>query len=248
MRYLILALASCAFLASNKCLAKVVIKETSNSGGIRVGGDRGDGQLSEFYATGNASAIGDFREYGILGFTFDSMSDFGFDSMSGSDILSVQLSLTVNDRAFSSGGAIEFFFTSDTFASLGDGSSYSDLTYDTSVVNGLDPTQYGMSPLSLGIYSLPEMEGREGGDVDIFTLDFSDDSLDALLASINAGDDFQIIGGATDPEHEITYSGFENTFDPGNPILSITAVPEPGAFSLLSILASATLIGCRRRL
>lgn len=249
MRYLIFALASCAFLSSNTCLAKVVIKATSNSGGIRVGGDAGNGQHDEFYAIGNETP-GNFEEYGILGFTFDATTDFGFPSISSSDIKSVQLTLAVNDRAFSNGELIEFFFTPDTFASLGDGSNYSDLSFDIDAVNGLNASQFTTAPTSLGTYSFPDMEER-GGETDLFDFNFTGAQLDLLADSINGGTDFQIIGGVTDPLHQITYLGFDNNVEGENvpsPMLSITAVPEPATFSLLSVLASVGLIGFRRRL
>ncbi|MCR9296067.1 MAG: hypothetical protein NXI32_25405 [bacterium] len=223
--------------------AAIVTKESSNSGGIHTDGDRGDGQYSEFYASGNDDA---FAEFGVLGFTF-TPADFGLAVLTEADIQSIQLSLTVNDRGFSDGNAIELFFTPDTFASLGNGTGYTNLTYDATLTNGINTSQFTTTPISLGVYAIPEMAGRPGGEVDVIDVNFSGAALTSLVNSINAGTDFQILAGATDASHDLTYSGFGNTFDPGNPTLSINAVPEPGGLMLLTMLGTVALRTRSRR-
>jgi len=220
----------------------VVTKDAATSGAIHANGDTGNGTDNEFYASGNDD---NFAEYGIVGFSYTA-ADFGLGTVTEADITGVSLALTVNDRTFSDGNAIEFFFSPDTFASLGDGGSYSNLTYNAALFNGLDASQFPTAPISLGVYSMTEMAGRAGGEVDNFNLNFSGASLTGLVASINAGTDFQIIGAATDASHDITYSGIGSTFDPGDPALSINAVPEPSTFSLIALGLGGAFLRRRR--
>lgn len=206
---------------SQAALAVSVAKDLSTQGAIHSGGDTGPG---EFYGSGPDDG---FEEYGIAGFSFDS-ADFGGPVAS---INSVTLSLTHNDRFFSDGDAVEFFFTPDTYGSLG---SYGNLSYDAIAngINGINPSQYTTAPTSLGVFAYTP---QAGGVVDDFSLDFSGANGTALIDAINAGSDFQIIIAATAIDHDITYSGLDNTFDPGNPNLTIDAnpVPIPGAAWLL---------------
>jgi hypothetical protein len=168
---------------------------------------------SDYYGSGNDDA---FAEYGITTFNF-TLADFG-GTLSGID--SVVLTLTVNDRTFADGDMVELFFTPDTEADLGGG--FADLSYNATFVNGIDGSQYVTAPVSLGAFAITEMAGRPGGETDMFTLDFTGAALTALLNSITNGSDFQIIVGATNSTHDITYSGVGNTFDPGDPSLEIT--------------------------
>ncbi|MGB0717144.1 MAG: lamin tail domain-containing protein, partial [Phycisphaerae bacterium] len=172
----------------------------------------GAGVTNDYYGSGNDD---DFGEYGVTTFNFDS-SDFG-GAVSG--IASASLTVTVNDRGFSDGNAVEFFFTTDTV-----GAGY---TFNDALVNGIDPAQYTFAPVSLGVFNIPEMAGRAGGETDTFALDLSGVSAD-LINSINNGTDFQIIVAATVAAHDITYSGVGNTFDPGDPTLEIVAEGNGG--------------------
>ena len=175
---------------------------------------------SDYYGSGNDDAFG---EYGVTTFNY-TLADFGG---SLSDIANVRLSLTVNDRTFSDGNMVEFFYTPDT--------DVSGLSFDDSVVNGIDPSQFTTAPVSLGVFAIQEMAGRPGGEVDNFQLNFDASATASLLNSINAGTDFQIIVAATLAEDDITYSGVGNTFDPGDPTLKIRPVPEPGSLALLLV-------------
>lgn len=197
------------FAASSHAVS--VGKDLITQGAIHDFGDAGPG---EFYGSGPDDG---FEEYGIAGFSFDA-TDFG--GPAGS-LNSVTLSLTHNDRFFSDGDSVEFFFTPDTFASL---ASYSGLTYDSNTTNGIDASQYTTAPTSVGVFAYTP---QAGGTVDDFDLDFSGAAGNALMEAINAGADFQIIIAATSLTHDVTYSGLNNSFDPGNPRLTIDANPVP---------------------
>lgn len=54
-----------------------------------------------------------------------------------------------------------------------------------------------------------------------------------MLAAVNDADD-------------ITFSGVGNTFDPGDPALSINAVPEPSSLAVLAV-AGLAAVRTRRR-
>lgn len=192
------------------------------------------GSGADFYASGPDDG---FEEYGLQTFSF-SAADFGGPI---TDITEVLLTLTVNDRTFSDGTEVEIFFSSDDF-----GGDYSALVYDAaaSPTSGIDPADF-TSLVSLGVYGLPGGNPTTtGGELDVFTLDFSSIEAD-LIAEINSGSEFSILIGATGVNDDITYSGLGNTFDPGDPLLSITAVPEPGSLALLGL--GGLLVARRRR-
>jgi hypothetical protein len=102
----------------------------------------------------------------------------------------------------------------------------------------------------MGVFGITEMAGRPGGEVDVFSLSFTGANEAALIGAINSGADFQLLIGATDTTHDITYSGFGNTFDPGDPALTIDAVtaaiPEPTTGVLLGLVAIAGVVRRRR--
>jgi hypothetical protein len=202
-----------------------------DSGGPNVGS-------SDYYGSGPDDA---FAEYGITTFNF-SQADFGGPVTT---LVSAELTLTVNDRGFSDGDAVEFYYTPDTAADLDNGGGdFSALVYDPAFPSsGINPSQFLTAPVSLGVFSIPEMAGRPGGETDTFSLMFDAAASTALLNSINTGTDFQILIAATVDSHDITYSGVGNSFDPGDPVLDIV-VPEP---SVLALLAGGLLVLVRRR-
>lgn len=210
-----------------------VITHDIDSGGPNAGGD--------FYGQGNND---DFAEFGATAFNFTS-ADFGGTVTA---INSVELKLFVNDRTFSAGDMVEFFFTTDTIDDTT--GQFFDSNFSP---NGIDPAQFTFAPVSLGSFAVPEFAGRPGQDPDtgmpnMDTFELSTGSVNAdLVAAINAGSDFQILIAAADNEHAITYSGVGNTFDPGDPQLTIDAVvvPEPASAILLVFGLAAMLV--RRR-
>lgn len=191
----------------------------------------------DYYGSGNDD---NFAEYGITTWNFTA-ADFGGAVAS---VSSAVLTLTVNDRSFSDGSMVEFFFTPDTEADLGGG--FANLAFDAAFTNGINGTQYVNAPVSMGVFQITEMAGRAGGEIDIFSLGLGGGIAGAMVSAINSGTDFQIIVAATLSGDDITYSGVGNTFDPGEPNLEITAnlVPEPATMTVLALGALALL---RRR-
>ena len=113
-------------------------------------------------------------------------------------------------------------------------------------MNGLDVSQFTTAPISLGQIELgfDITDDSLGGQAFNFSLPFTGASEAALLDSINAGTDFQLIIGAVATEDDVTFSGVGNTFDPGDPSLTITTVPEPSSALLLAL---GGMLGIRRR-
>ncbi len=209
--------------------SSTVTKDLIRQGAIHAGGDTSSW---DFYGSGNDD---NFSEYGIASFEF-SKDDFGVaDDIT--EIGSVELTLAHNDRSFSDGDSVEFFLVGDTAAELGfddndpDGfpGFYANLTFNPDLDNGIDESQFETSPISLGTYDYVRQLGSRR---ETFSLELSDDAEAALLASINSGEDFQIIVASPDAESDITFSGISNGFDPGNPQLSISLDPVEEGFSL----------------
>ena len=182
---------------------------------------------SDFYGSGNDDL---FSEYGIAGWQF-SKDDFGVTD-DVSTIGSVQLILAHNDRSFSDGAEVEFFFVSDTAEELGVddvvGTGEYALTYNESLENGIDEEQYDNAPISLGKHPY---EPKLGSRREVFDLEISEEVEELLAEAINEDKDFQIIIAAPEPDSDITFSGLNNFFDPGNPQLTISLeasdTPDP---------------------
>lgn len=203
-----------------------------------TGSDRvvvaGPSGSADLYGSGNDDA---FASYGIMTFGF-SAADFGLATVT--DLAGASLELTFNDRGFSDGTEFELFFTPDDLSP-----GYTGLTYEAgSSPSGIDPTQF-VSIASIGTYALgfDITDGALGGSQFSYALDLSSFETD-LLAEINAGSEFSLLLAATNDADDITFSGVGNTFDAGDPSLTISAVPEPGA--ALALIAFAGIAGSRR--
>ncbi|MEO0453596.1 MAG: Ig-like domain-containing protein [Verrucomicrobiota bacterium] len=186
-----------------------------------------------FYAQNSG---GGFDEYSLAEFTFD-INSFGGVNLASID--TVTLDLTVNDRTFSSTGDFFILFTTESQADLTTTSAYDNLTFSSANAGnyGIDASQYpNDAPSVLGTAFAYNFAGATGGGtVETLTLDVSSVASD-LAAAIAAGDSFHIIIGSAEASNggaAATYSGTGNTFDPGDPTLTITATPSTAPASLV---------------
>ncbi len=192
--------------------AAVATKVPADIGAIHTNGDQGD---NEFYASGNDD---NFSEYGVASFRF-SKADFGLaGNQAVDDITTAKFILTHNDRSFSDGDEIEVFVTTQAF-----GGDYSPLTYDASLFNGLNASQFTSAPVSLG--RQPYDPNAAGGFEFEYTLDFGATEAD-VIDKLNSEGEFSLIIAAVDATFDATFSGLGNTFDPGPPqlMLDVTSV------------------------
>lgn len=203
-------------------------KDLIRQGAVHLDGDR---TSRDFYASGNDD---EHSEFGIANFQF-SKEDFGVEE-DITDIGSVQLTLHHNERNFSDGDSFELFFVSDTAEELGydefvgylgrdiPGEPFPTLLFNADEVNGIVADKFSNAPISLGtqVYS-----PKNGGTPETFDLDLPDAAKTQLIESINAGEDFHLLIAATDTSFDVTFSGLDNAFDPGNPQLSISLEVEP---------------------
>lgn len=178
--------------------------------GVRL---TGSSPSADYYGQGNGQ--GNFAVYGFGVFNFSKL-DFG---LSGASVItglaSAEFTLTHNDRTFSQGTELEFFLTTDAAAGK---------SFNPAFLNGIDNTQYTFAPISLGKFPYtPEA----GGNTNTFILDLTGVEA-ALVSRLNTGEDFSILLAATTPMAAITYSGKNNTFDPGDPLLKLTVEEETG--------------------
>lgn len=168
---------------------------------------------ADFYAEGNGQ--GAFARYDLGIFNMSKL-DFGLSGASTiTSVQSAEFTLTHNDRTFTAGTEVEFFFTTDTATGK---------TFNAAVVNGIDTAQFAFTPISLGKFAYTP---KAGGLKDTFTLDLNAAG-SALISRLNTGEDFSIIIAATTPLAAVTYSGKGNTFDPGDPSLKLTVNETTG--------------------
>ena len=178
----------------------------------------------DFYGSGNDD---NFSEYGIGSWEY-TKDDFGVtDDIT--EVGSVQLVLAHNDRSFSDGSEVEFFYVSDTAEELGfvddefEPIPYQ-LTYNSELENGIDADQYNDAPISLGTYPY---EPKLGSRREVFDLNLPQEVRELMAEAINNEEDFQIIIAAPEPTSDITFSGLEGRFDPGVPQLTINLEADP---------------------
>jgi hypothetical protein len=186
---------------------------------------------ADFYAQGNDDG---FAEYSIATFQFTA-ADFG-GAVPASAAGPGTLDLTVNDRFFSNPGGFDLLYTPDDLSGLS-------LTFDASGGNdpgGVDPSQFTTAPVAVGSGVYPFMGSTNGGDVLTFAVDFTGTN---IVSEITAGSEFQILLVANELATAATFSGVGNTFDPGDPTLTI--VPEPSAIA--GLLIGLFALGLRRR-
>lgn len=168
---------------------------------------------ADYYAEGNGQGTFARFDLGIFNMT---KLDFGLSGSSTiTSVQSAEFTLTHNDRTFTQGTEVEFFFTTD--AATGK-------TFDAAQVNGINNSQFTFAPISLGKFSYTP---KAGGQTDTFTLDLAAAG-PALVSRLNTGEDFSIIIAATTPMAAVTYSGKGNTFDPGDPSLKLTVNETTG--------------------
>lgn len=168
---------------------------------------------ADYYAEGNGQGTFARFDLGIFNLT---KLDFGLSGASTiTSVQSAEFTLTHNDRTFTQGTEVEFFFTTD--AATGK-------TFDAAQVNGINNSQFTFAPISLGKFPYTP---KPGGQTDVFTLDLAAAG-PALVSRLNTGEDFSIIIAATTPMAAVTYSGKGNTFDPGDPSLKLTVNETTG--------------------
>lgn len=241
MKRIIPFVALAAMLAVSSVSSAQVTKTLDRSGAIHDAAGAGNvaagagnvADSTDYYGSGNDD---DFSEFGVATFTY-SAADFGVESIS--DITQFDYTLTHNDRGFSDGTEFELFLTTDDFDT-----TYTGLSYDVALINGLDISQFtNISSLGTFPYS-----PADGGTLEPLTIGLTGTQEADLVNEINTGSEFSILIVATATDADITFTAFDDTFEPGGqPFLTInssTAVPEPTS---LAVLTLAGLAGFTRR-
>lgn len=198
------------FITASPSALPMVTETFTTQQGVRT---TGASSTADYYGEGNGQ--GSFAVYGFGNFNISKL-DFGLSGASViTDVVTAEFTLTHNDRTFTQGTELEFFFTTDSSAGK---------TFNPTFVNGIDNSQYSFVPISLGKFPYtPE----PGGSTDTFVLDLSA-ALSAMISRLNTGEDFAILLAATTPMAAVTYSGKGNTFDPGDPLLKLTVEETTG--------------------
>jgi endonuclease I len=174
----------------------------------------GSSATADYYAEG--SGQGTFAVYGFGTFNFTKL-DFGLSGASTiTGITSLEFTLRQNFRSFTTGTQLEFFLTTDSSAGK---------TFNSTIPNGIDPAQYTFAPISLGQFTYTPT--ATDPTFNTFNLTLSA-AASALISRLNTGEDFSIILAVVNAPDAITFSGKNNTFDPGDPQLKFTVAETTG--------------------
>ncbi|MEO1526213.1 MAG: PEP-CTERM sorting domain-containing protein [Planctomycetota bacterium] len=181
-------------------------------------------------------------------FTVYTLADFdsamlGLSNLSIGDVNGISLSLAQSNAFFSSNGAVEFFLAEDTReVTLSDSARY--ISDGDNVGAEVVGNAFGtLHALGGGTYT-----ETATGDVDTFTLSLDAAGEQFLIDQINSGGTLRIIGTPGDLTVQATYSGATSLLDPpAAPLLSITAIPEPGFATLLGFGVAGIAVRRRRR-
>jgi len=174
----------------------------------------GSSATTDYYGEGNGQ--GSFALYGFGTFNFSKL-DFGLSGASVIDgVTSAEFKLRQNSRSFTTGTQLEFFLTTD---------SSTGKTFDPAIANGINGAQYSFAPVSLGQFTYTPT--NVDPTFETFTLDLSGVE-PALISRLNTGEDFSIILAVVNAPDAVTFSGKNNTFDPGDPELKLTVTETTG--------------------
>ena len=154
---------------------------------------------TDYYGSGNDD---DFAEYGVASFSF-TIGEFGIPV---TDLGAIELTLTVNDRDFTDGTSFELFLTTDNFDA-----TYTGLEYVDTLTNGIDLNAF-TEISSLGTFAFDPMAA--GGTMNQYDLTLDAGQEASLIAEINAGSEFSIIIGALNSVDDITFTNFDDNFEP----------------------------------
>ncbi len=204
-----------------------ITKTTSTTAQVKL---TGANPSTDFYAEGNGQ--GTFAVYSLATFTIGKI-DFGLSGASTiNSISTAELTLTQNDRTFTTGTQFEIFLTTDAL-----GGNYTGKTFNATFANGLDATQYASAPVSLGRFAYTP--SAAGGTKFVCALDLSTAG-PALISRINTGAEFNLILTVVNAPDAITLSGKGNTFDPGDPSLKLVVQETTGVDTAPPLVAFFT--------
>ncbi|MEL6107821.1 MAG: PEP-CTERM sorting domain-containing protein [Planctomycetota bacterium] len=181
-------------------------------------------------------------------FTVYTLADFdsamlGLSNLSIGDVTGISLSLAQDNAFFSADGALEFFLAEDTrVVTLDDTARY--ITDGDNVGAEVVGDAFGtLHSLGTGNYAQ-----TNDGDVDTFAFSLDAAGEQFLIDQINSGGILRIIGTPGDLGVQATYSGATSLLDPAAaPLLSVTAIPEPGAATMLAFGLVGLAVRRRRR-
>jgi endonuclease I len=181
-------------------------------------GPTGASVVADYYAEGSGQA--NFARFDVGVFNFTKI-DFGLSGASQiTGVTTAEFTLRQNFRTFTTGTQFEFFLTTD---------SPTGKTFNPTIANGIDPSQFSNAPVSLGQFSYTPTSVDP--TFNTFSLNLSPTASATLAARINTGEDFSIILAAVNAPDAITFSGKGNTFDPGDPALKFTIAETTGVDS-----------------
>ncbi|RFC44438.1 MAG: Endonuclease I [Verrucomicrobia bacterium] len=181
-------------------------------------GPTGASVVADYYAEGSGQA--NFARFDVGVFNFTKI-DFGLSGASQiTGVTTAEFTLRQNFRTFTTGTQFEFFLTTD---------SPTGKTFNPTIANGIDPSQFSNAPVSLGQFSYTPTSVDP--TFNTFSLNLSPTASATLAARINTGEDFSIILAAVNAPDAITFSGKGNTFDPGDPALKLTIAETTGVDS-----------------
>ncbi len=205
--------------------------EAFSNGTIMAAGSRtGSNGTAAFNIEGSGNAA-NFTSFGVMDFSIAALTIPSGEMLSSVNSLSIKL--TQFNAAFSVGGGLNFYLTSDNSANIAPGSTA--LKYQpTDPPGGIGSQFSSLYQLSSGFYNV-----ISSGTVDTFT--FSLDGLDPaglnyLAGLMTTGGTLRLVVAASEAQTAATYAGFASSTYTGPQIsvdYSTTPIPEPSVVALM---------------
>lgn len=227
-------------LAAAVCSQALVFSsEASNNATVRPSGPR-SGTSGKAYFNVEGNSFGQYASFGVADF---SVNAFGI-GFTVADVLSLSISLTQSNAAFTAPGTVRIYLSTDTTTSIE--STNTALKFDTSSLPGGVGSQLG-TLYSLGTGAFTTTGAVNNGTVDTYSLTLDSAAKAYLISQLNTPG--ALVRLVITPETDgtaATWAGYTHSTYAG-PTLTLDVAPVPEPATMLGLLVGAGALAARRR-